>query len=119
MRSGESVDLYLERVAAWLSTKFVGYSISHVSGRFRAESLSTMHEAANLEAKGLRYLVDETTAVTRFIFPCDDDAEQVAWFFKELFINAIIQLVNGEDEIWMVESGLRNCLHTWKVGSSD
>jgi len=113
--SGEANNALLERLGRWLATKFIGYSISHVSGRFRAEPLASMQEAADLEAKGRRYLIDETTAVTRFIFPCDDDSERVEWFFHELFVNAIIQFVNGEEEIWMVESGLHNRLHIWKV----
>ena len=34
--SGEDDDSYLDRVCEWISNKFVGYSISHVTGRFRA-----------------------------------------------------------------------------------
>lgn len=66
-----------------------------------------------------RYLIDETTAVTRFIFPCENDteADQVEFFFTNLFVRAIIEVVNGEDEIWMVETGLKNQLHIWRVSS--
>jgi hypothetical protein len=94
----------------------VGYSIYHVDGRFRADKLSTQQEAVELLKMGQRYLVDETTAVTRFIFPCKDDeeAERVRFLFKELFITAITQLISGEDEIWVVESGIHNRVHVWK-----
>jgi len=100
--------------------KFVGYSIGHVSGRFRNEDLATRDEAAKIE-KLRRYLTDETTAVTRFIFPCEgeDEVERVRWVFDHLFVNSIIQVVNGEDEIWMVESGIRNRLHIWRLMEED
>ena len=118
---GESDDEYLERICAWISGSklFVGYSISHVSGRFRSAELVTREEAAEIE-KRRRYLVDETTAVTRFIFPCEEDeVERVRWFFNALFVESIIEVVNGEDEIWMVESGMRSRLHIWRVEAAD
>lgn len=66
-------------------------------------------------AAGRRYLVDETTAVTRFVFPCNqDEGDKVRFLFKELFINPITEQVSGEDEIWVVESGTRNKVHVWK-----
>jgi hypothetical protein len=110
----ESQEAYLNRLCDWIACRFVGYSISHVNGRFRAERLSTREEAASFRK---RYLIDETTAVTRFIFPCQNDAEatQIRWFFGILFVNSIIQLVNGEDEIWMVESGSRNRVYIWRI----
>ena len=116
--SDETDKDYLDRLCTWISKRFVGYSISHVAGRFRGGQLCTRSEAAELEETG-RYLIDETTAVTRFIFPCDDRAEanRVRWFFDRLFIQSIIEVVNGEDEIWMVESGMQNRLHTWKIDS--
>lgn len=118
--SGAGEDVYLERLCAWVGERFVGYSISHVSGRFRSEDICTRAEAAEIE-KNRRYLIDETTAVTRFIFPCSnsEDADRVRWFFQKLFIDSIIDVVNGEDEIWMVESGMRNRLHIWKVEKED
>lgn len=64
---------------------------------------------------GRRYLVDETTAVTRFVFPCKpDEGEKVRFLFRELFITPITEQVSGEDEIWVVESGTRNKVHVWK-----
>lgn len=113
----ESADEYLERVRDWVSNHFGGYSISHVNGRFRAAPLATAAGAAELQQHGDRYLVDETTAVVRFIFPCEntDAAESVRWFFESLFVQSVLQVVNGEDEIWMLESGYRSRLHIWRL----
>jgi hypothetical protein len=134
-------DDYLEEVCDWISDNFGGYSIYHVSGRFRAEKLSTTEEVATIQDNGGRYLVDETTAVVRFIFYCGEpirkkaplasghfgeegldqvepnlaDVARLRWFFGVLFVESIIQFVNAEDEVWMVESGLINKLHVWRV----
>ena len=116
-RSAESDKDYLDRIIAWIGDQFGGYSISHVAGRFCAEQMLTMQDAAGLQERGGRYLIDETTAVTRFIFPCDDEshAEQVSWFFHHLFVESVIQ-VAGEAEIWMIESGTGNPrLHKWRA----
>lgn len=108
---------YLGRICEWLSARFGGYSVYHVNGRFRAQSLATRSDAASCLS---RYLIDETTAVTRFIFPCEteDEAARVEFFFTNLFVRAIIEVVNGEDEIWMVETGMVNRLHIWRAASS-
>jgi hypothetical protein len=107
---------FMERVCQFVEAKFGGYSIYHVDGRFRAGKLSTQDEANEINKTG-RYLVDETTAVTRFIFPCTPgQATGVRLLFKELFINAITEQVSGEDEIWVVESGMRNQVSIWKPG---
>ena len=112
----ESNDEYLSRLCDWIAPRFVGYSVSHVNGRFRAERLCTHEEVASPTFRK-RYLIDETTAVTRFIFPCQDkeDADRIRWFFQILFVRSIIQLVNGEDEVWMVESGLQNRIYVWRI----
>jgi len=114
---GESDDTYLERVATWVGNHFGGYSIYHVDGRFLAGRMLYRDQAADIEMGGQRYVVDETTAVTRFIFPCEDDNEVslVKFFFDRLFVRTIIQLVNAEDQIWMVESGMENRVHIWRV----
>lgn len=138
----ESQDDTLERACQWVAERFSGYSISHVNGRFRASGLATTGEAANLQKEGGHYLVDETTAIVRFIFccgmprhvkvgaPCSDLFEHgfdqsnedeireygsIRWLFRNLFVENILQVVNGEDEIWMVESGVRNRLYRWVV----
>ena len=140
--TGETADAYFQRLSEWISRKFVGYSISTVSGRFRAEDLRDMVNATKIEKAGRRYLIDEQTAIVRFIFPCGKplvhpppeaseafeepeaapadenvkvEARRIRWFFKALFVRTIIQVVNAEAEIWMVESGMRNRLHIWKV----
>lgn len=138
---GEEAEIYLDRLCAWIAKRFQGYSITTVSGRFRALGLMRMTEAATVEENGDRYLIDETTAIVRFIFPCGQpqrispapaqdldipepvggdgtgvtEANQIRWFFNALFVQSIIQVVNGEAEIWMVESGMRNRLHIWRV----
>jgi hypothetical protein len=107
---------FLERVCQFVDGKFGGYSIYHVYGRFRGSKLLTQDEANEFNKTG-RYLVDETTAVSRFIFPCKKgEADKVRFLFKELFIDAITEQVSGEDEIWVVESGARNQVNIWKPG---
>ena len=115
--AGEADPDYRKRQCSWISDHFGGYSIYHVSGRYRAMALS---RHADVIDPTIRYLVDETTAVTRFIFPCAtvDEARTVAFFFERLFVAAIIEMVNGEDEIWMVESGFENQLHIWRVDNT-
>jgi hypothetical protein len=107
---------FCERVLKFIDGKFGGYSVYHVDGRFRAADLATQQQAFDSTKTGRRYLVDETTAVTRFIFPCRDakDADTVRFLFKELFMNPITEQVSGEDEIWVVESGTRNHVQIWK-----
>ncbi len=48
----EADEDYLERVCAWIADRFVGYSINHVSGRFRVGDLRTRVEVLEEEAKG-------------------------------------------------------------------
>jgi hypothetical protein len=118
---GEAEEAYFERAASWVGNHFGGYSIYHVDGRFRAWKLATHDEAMEREKQGHRYLVDETTAVTRFIFPCaeEDEAELVRYLFEALFARSIIQLINAEDEIWMLESGDEYRVHIWRVDAPD
>lgn len=111
-------DQYLEQVVCrFVGSKFSGYSIYHVDGRFRNGGLLSQDQAAAMQKAGQRYLIDETTAVTRFVFPCSgDEPEKVRFLFERLFLNAITEQVSGEDEIWVVESGLRNRVSIWKPG---
>lgn len=142
-------DAHLDRVATWIGDHFGGYSISHVSGRFRAGDIVTRAAAAEIQQDGARYLIDETTAIVRFIFPCGSparreaplsadafaeavlhaeglldtyaiaEATKIRWAFGVLFVQSIVQVVNGEAEIWMVESGMRNRLHIWRVETAE
>lgn len=117
-RPDESDKAYLDRVVAWVGDQFGGYSVTHVNGRFRSErTLLTMQDAAALQERGGRYVIDETTAVTRFVFPCEneDHAKEVSWFFHQLFVESVVQIA-GEAEVWMIESGLGNPrLHIWRA----
>src|SRR5690606_21008524 len=142
----EGMNDYFERICELVSNTFGGYSISHVSGRYRADKLKTRTEVLEDSLTGQKqYLVDETTAVVKFIFPLgkyetsrfstsndyfDDisrgyeedlpiaEANIIRWLFYTLFVQSIVQIVNGEDEIWMLESGMRNRLHIWRVTDS-
>jgi hypothetical protein len=112
----QSEDDFLTLVLAFIDKKVGGYSIYHVDGRFRAGKLCTQQEAFEVQKSGGRYLVDETTAVVRFVFPVTGvlEAEQIRLLFEGLFMNAITEQVSGEDEIWVVESGMRSRVSVWK-----
>ena len=114
-------DPYLESVLGFIENHFVGYSIFHVDGRFRSGKLRTQDDVAEVQKKGERYLIDETTAVTRFIFPYGDDNElsAVRYLFRILFVRNIIQLVNGEEQIWMIETGPQHKVHIWAALGED
>ena len=106
-----------EQVCDFVSEKFGGYSITLVSGRFRAAALKTRTEATVAEISE-PYLIDETTAVVKFIVPCtskdpaeiEREAQAVRILFDHLFVQSILELVNAEDEIWVLESGIRHRL---------
>lgn len=131
--SEECIDVHQERVCEWVGKKFGGYSISHVSGRFRLSQLRTRQEALLAEVDDWeRYLADETTAIVRFIFPCEpppkendefsfgehkskDEPTLIRWFFHNLFVKSILAVLDSEDEVWVLESGLVNELHIYKA----
>lgn len=120
-RVGEPEDAHFNRICEFLDDKFGGYSVYHVDGRFRLEDLTTQMQAAHIQIDGRPYLMDETTAVARFILPCDskEEAEMVWFFFEQLFVNSILQRVNGEAEIWMVETGMFQRVWVWRVPDDD
>lgn len=69
---------------------------------------STQQQATDEQKKGQRYLIDETTAVVRFIFPCkENEAEVIQFMFEELFMSTMTEQISGEDEVWVVETGIR------------
>jgi hypothetical protein len=124
--SAEGEADYLARVCGWISATFEGYSISHVIGRFKVGDLRTRTEVADSITAGFgRYLVDETTAIVRFLFPCgrvsdpEERAEHLAnrirWFFNKLFVDTILEVVDGEDEVWLLESGFRSQLQVFRA----
>lgn len=122
--SGETELAYLNRVADFAGDKFGGYSISHVSGRFRAADLMTKEDAAQYEKTGDHYIVDETTAVVRFILPhgatayreddtnlvlddekVKDEKAKTDWLFHNLFVDAVTHATTNQDQIWLLETG--------------
>jgi hypothetical protein len=103
----ENIEVYYGRLTDLASDLFWGYSISHVSGRYRTgNQILTKEEAA--KATGMTYLVDETTAVVKFIFPHEEGREEyhqkLDSLFKVLFVKAITEATPSEDEIWLLES---------------
>src|SRR6266516_2291389 len=118
---GVTDDDYFGEILRFIEERFVGYSISHVDGRFRSGKVLTQDEVAEFQKLGLKYLIDETTAVTRFIFPYqnEDEPEKIRYLFHSLFVRSIIQLVNGEEQIWMLESGPQSKVHIWQAEDDD
>lgn len=145
IKNKESEEQYIERICEWISKRFGGYSIGTARGRFKIDDLKTFAEVALQKTKGFDYLIDETTAIVHFIFhvgppiknqvlfnieqfqenldeyydqkEIELEANQIRFIFKNSFVRNILDLVNGEDEIWMLESGIRNCLYIWRSNS--
>ena len=140
--SGETAEAFYTRVVELAAARFGGYSVSHVSGRYKAAQLMTRHAALEHVTGGGRYLIDETTAVVRFIIPCqtgaftfsdtleptlnwlelfgapegalDEEVRLVRKIFFLLFVETVVRTVKGEDEIWLVESGVHHRLYRWE-----
>ena len=107
---------YIEDLTDWLGTKMAGYSIGQVSGRYRVGPLQTKSSAAKTVYDGGKYLIDEITAIVRFIFPVTkNQVEAIRFFFEMLFVQTILDVTNKEAEIWMVESGARTNLRIWTL----
>ncbi len=140
---GEDDDHYMRRLLDRVGVMLSGYSISHVSGRFRASELQTRTEAGAMLVNEEPYLIDETTAVVRFMMPClttrvKFDAEPVAVIdvlqrddrfeaeafaaevreiralFFLIFVEAIVQSVQDQAEIWLLEGGVAERLYIWR-----
>jgi hypothetical protein len=112
-----------------------GYSIYLVNGRYRADLLASRAEVLQRPFGLGAYIVDETTAIVRFILPVEteaaqfvhgkllepaapsqhakDRAEQIRWLFLNFFAEALIRVVPKEDEIWLLESGMRSAFYRW------
>ncbi len=131
-------------VVDFVANHFAGYSISHVSGRFRGGELASRAEAGSMLPQGKRYLVDETTAIVRFIVPLQksssvyesdngfleavrretqgydftkpmhEELARVRLTFFQLFAEAVVRTVKGEDEVWLLESGPEDRLYVWE-----
>lgn len=121
--SSISDEAYINTVADKIAEYFGGYSILHASGRFRADDLMTQEDAV-----GKRYVIDETTAIVRFIIPLKGSARihrhifdpvpeeptnqdqsltaevtLVRTLFFTVFAEVVVHSVQGEDEIWLIE----------------
>jgi len=119
--AGQSHDEHFQLILGFIESHFVGYSITHVDGRFRAGNVLTQDEVAKFQRDGERYLIDETTAVARFIFPYSspEELKQIRFLFRSLFVRSIIQLINGEEQIWMLENGPQRSVHIWRRAADD
>lgn len=127
--SDELDDTYEARAVAMVAKLIGGYSVSHVSGRFRfASTIASREEAARSLVAKKRYLIDETTAIVRFIIPCpssktthgasfdvaatpmqtdpkkfEADVRLIRGFFINIFVEAVVRTIKGEDLIWLLE----------------
>ena len=112
-----------------------GYSIYMVNGRYRADALASREEDVVRPFADGPYIIDETTAIVRFILPVETDtgnfeygkvlepasiekdtekrAEVMRWLFLNFFAETLIRVVQKEDEIWLVESGMRSAFYRW------
>jgi hypothetical protein len=139
----EAEDAFILRVAELIGDRFGGYSIGHVTGRFRKADLLTRADAARRLEQNHDYLIDETTASVRFIVPVLESlreyeggfgsihSERAEWstpeieeinliheMFFELFAEAAVRTVGGEDQIWLVEESLAGRYrYVWKAPS--
>jgi hypothetical protein len=119
---------YRRRVLDEISDLFSGYSISLLSGRFRAGQIKTREDAVRAHAIGKPYLIDETTTEVKFIIPLGPEAatgsddeeavrsrsEQERALFEELFVKAVVRSVGGEEEVWFLgDSPLGTKLHVF------
>jgi hypothetical protein len=122
-------------VLQFMDNTIGGYSLLLVNGRFRAGSLATRTDIVSRPFFQGPYIVDETTAIVRFILPvstdqdsqaqlnllepakntvnADERAEQMRWLFLNFFAEAITRVVRKEDEIWLLESGVKSALYRW------
>lgn len=127
---GDVVSVALNKVAQ----NFQGYSISHVDGRFRQLAIKSRVDAAELLQSGRSYIIDETTAIVRFIFlvgesvPLESgsliagnshsllseevsaNAEIIRNLLINIFVRSLVRTVQYEDEIWLLETGINTRL---------
>jgi hypothetical protein len=116
-KDSETNDEYIERICQLAGNKFGGYSISHVSGRFRAFDIMSKTEAAKIsEEIDSEYLIDETTAIVKFIFPIQateilvENQKNGLPLQIQMDFPEIVKTVNDsvEDEIKQIEWLFRN-----------
>ncbi len=125
----------LQLVFDFMESTLGGYSIYLVNGRYRADVLASREEVVSRQFAHGPYIVDETTAIVRFILPVETDAgkfeygkilepasmaidtkkraELMRWLFLNFFAETLIRVVQKEDEIWLLESGMRSAFYRW------
>ena len=127
--SAEGDGTYVDRVVTFIDERIGGFSISHVGGRFRGGPILSRAQAGEKLASDQPYLIDETTAVVRFIIPCLSsrsehatefelelgdgsgqlrqkiaaELQQIRVVFFEVFVEALVPSIRGEKLIWMLE----------------
>ena len=135
LASDYSEDKIRQLVFDFMESRIGGYSMYMVSGRYRADLLASREEVAGRPFAYGPYIVDETTAIVRFVLPVETDAgkfeygkvlepasmaigtkkraELMSWLFLNFFAEALIRVVQKEDEIWLLESGMRSAFYRW------
>ncbi|MEN8172862.1 MAG: hypothetical protein ABFS03_08275 [Chloroflexota bacterium] len=135
LSSDHSKEIIRQLVFDFMESTIGGYSIYMVNGRYRADALASREEVLTRPFGYGPYIVDETTAIVRFILPVETDAgkfeygkvlepasmaldtkkraELMSWLFLNFFAEAIIRVVQKEDEIWLLESGMRSAFYRW------
>ena len=135
LSSDYSEDKIQQLVFDFMESTIGGYSITMVNGRYRADALASREEVVTRPFAYGPYIVDETTAIVRFILPVETDAgrfeygkilepaataigtkkraELLSWLFLNFFAEALIRVVQKEDEIWLLESGMRSAFYRW------
>ena len=135
LSSDYSEDKIRQMVFDFIESTIGGYSIYLVNGRYRADALASREEVVTRPFASGPYIVEETTAIVRFILPVETDAgkfkhgkllepasvgsgtqqraELLSWLFLNFFAEALIRVVQKEDEIWLLESGMRSAFYRW------
>ena len=135
LSSDYSEDRVRQIVFDFMESTIGGYSIYMVNGRYRADTLASREDVVARPFAYGPYIVDETTAIVRFILPVKTDAgifeygkilepasvdidtrqnaQLMSWLFLNFFAEALIRVVQKEDEIWLLESGMRSAFYRW------
>jgi hypothetical protein len=133
--SDYSEDKIQGMVFDFIESTIGGYSIYLVNGRYRADVLASRAEVVSRPFASGPYIVEETTAIVRFVLPVETDAgkfeqgkilepasavsgtqkraDLLSWLFLNFFAEALIRVVQKEDEIWLLESGMRSAFYRW------
>lgn len=135
LSSDYSEDKIRGMVFDFIESTIGGYSIYLVNGRYRADVLASRAEVVSRPFASGPYIVEETTAIVRFVLPVETDAGKfehgkilepasavsgtqkraglLSWLFLNFFAEALIRVVQKEDEIWLLESGMRSAFYRW------